>query len=119
MVRSIDQHPVICVKKRVFLGSDIDGTCLLLAAADKYNVPGLKSACESAAVDALVPGNASKALVTAHLHGAEDLFEAALEVFANEDGDGEGSSTSSRRRRRVWREVARENPAMMSSLLMK
>jgi len=87
---------------------DSESTMALLAAADKYDMAGLKEICETALCSNLTAQNVIEALLLAEMHRCDDLMTRAKAVF--------GSCVSVLKNQENWKKLE-ESPSLLLQLL--
>ena len=81
----------------------------LLTAADKYNIPRLKTICEEAMCENIEVSNAAEVLMLGYLHEAKNLQSVAVEfVTTNLSRVSETPG---------WKVIAKSHPKIMNEVL--
>jgi hypothetical protein len=82
----------------------------LLTAADKYNIPRLKTICEEAMCENIEVSNAAEVLMLGYLHEAKSLQSVAVDFVTN--NLSRVSETPG------WKVIAESHPRIMNEVLM-
>ena len=82
----------------------------LLTAADKYNIPRLKTICEEAMCENIEVSNAAEVLMLGYLHEAKNLQSVAVEFVT--------TNLSRVSETLGWKVIAESHPKIMNEVLM-
>ena len=81
----------------------------LLTAADKYNIPRLKTICEEAMCENIEVSNAAEVLMLGYLHKAKNLQSVAIEFVT--------TNFSRVSKTPGWKVIAKSHPKIMNEVL--
>ena len=82
----------------------------LLTAADKYNIPRLKTICEEAMCENIEVSNAAEVLMLAYLHEAKNLQSVAVDFVTN--------NLTKVYETTGWKVISESHPKIMNEVVM-